>query len=59
MQGRDHVVEDDVMEVGNFVGATFKGVTSNMFSALSKPGTGKRDSMGVMQGEATLQEQPR
>jgi hypothetical protein len=32
MQGHDHAVEDDVMEVGNFVGATFKGDTTNMFS---------------------------
>jgi hypothetical protein len=48
-----------VREVGDFVGATFKGDTANMFSALSKPGTDKRDLMGAVQGEATPQEQPR
>jgi hypothetical protein len=41
MQDRDHAVEDDVMELGKFVGATFKADTTNMFSVLSKPGTGK------------------
>jgi hypothetical protein len=59
MQGRDHAVEEDVMEVGDFVGAIFKSDTANMFSVLSKPGTRKRDSMGAMQGVATPQEQPR
>jgi hypothetical protein len=59
MQGHDHTVEDDVVEVGNFVGATFKGETANMFSVLSKPGTDKRDSMGAVKGEPTPQEQLR
>ncbi|KAK2351443.1 heterogeneous nuclear ribonucleoprotein A0 [Trifolium repens] len=59
MQGRDHAVEDDIMEVGKFVGATFKGDTTNMLSVLSKSGTGRRDSMGAVQGVATLQEQAR
>ncbi|KAK2392456.1 hypothetical protein QL285_065814 [Trifolium repens] len=58
MQGQDHAVEDDVLEVGNFVGATFKGDKNNMFSVLSKPGTGKRASMGAVRGEVTPQEQP-
>jgi hypothetical protein len=59
MQGHDHAVEDDVTEVGNFVGATFPGDKANMFSVLSKPRTDKRDLMGVVQGVATPQEQPR
>jgi hypothetical protein len=32
MKVHDHAVEDDVREVGSFVGATFKGDTANMFS---------------------------
>jgi hypothetical protein len=56
MQGQDHVVEDDVMEMGKFVGATFKGDNTNMFSVLSKPGIGRRDAMGAVQGVVTLQE---
>jgi hypothetical protein len=56
MQGQDHVVEDDVMEMGKFVGATFKGDNSNKFSVLSKPGIGRRDAMGAVQGVVTLQE---
>jgi hypothetical protein len=59
MQGRDQAVEDDVLEVGDFVGATFKGDKANMFSALSKPGTRKRDSIGRVQGVRTPQEHPR
>jgi hypothetical protein len=31
MQGHDHTVVGDVVEVGNFVGATFKGDTTNGF----------------------------
>jgi hypothetical protein len=58
MQGQDHSVEDDVLEVGNFVGATFKGDMNNMFSVLSKPGTGKCASTGAVRGEVTPQEQP-
>jgi hypothetical protein len=56
MQGKDNAIEDDVLEVGNFIGATFKGDKANMFSALSKPGTGKRASSGVVQGGVSLQE---
>jgi hypothetical protein len=59
MQDRDHAVEDDVMELGKFVGATFKADTTNMFSVLSKPGTGMCDSMSAVQGVVTPQEQPR
>jgi hypothetical protein len=59
MQGHGHTVEDDVVEVGNFVGATCKGDTTNMFSVLSKPGTDKRDSRGAVKGEPAPQEQPR
>jgi hypothetical protein len=59
MQGRDQAVEDDVLEVGDFVGATFKGDNANMFSALSKLGTGKRDSMGGVLGVRTPPEQLR
>jgi hypothetical protein len=59
MQGHDHTVVGDVVEVGNFVGATFKGDTTNMFNVLAKPGTGKRVLMGAVQGAATPQEQPR
>jgi hypothetical protein len=56
MQGKDNAIEDDVLEVGNFIGATFKGDKANMFSVLSKPGTGKRASSGVVQGGVSLQE---
>jgi hypothetical protein len=49
-------MEDDVMEVGNFIGATFKGDMANTFSVLSKPGTSKRVSSGVVQGGASSQE---
>jgi hypothetical protein len=41
MQGNASVVEEDVLEVGKVTGATFKGNTTNMFSALSKAGTGE------------------
>jgi hypothetical protein len=57
MQGQDHVVEDYVVEMGKFVGATFKGDNTNRFSVLSKTGIGRRDSMGAVQGVVTLQEQ--
>jgi hypothetical protein len=40
MQGNAIVVEEDVLEVGKAIGASFKGNTTNMFSALSKAGTG-------------------
>jgi hypothetical protein len=50
MQGHDHAVEDDVKEVGNFIGATFKGENVNMFNVLSKAGTRQRDTMDVGQG---------
>jgi hypothetical protein len=56
MQGNDRAMEDDVMEVGNFIGATFKGDMANTFSVLSKPGTSKRVSSGVVQGGASSQE---
>jgi hypothetical protein len=56
MQGHDHAVEDDVMEVGNFVGTTFKGDKSNMFSVLSKSGSSKCDSMGAGQGGVSVLE---
>jgi hypothetical protein len=58
MQGQDNVVEDDVVEMGNFVGATLKGDKTNMFSVLAKSGTGQRDSKGAVQGVVTLQGQP-
>jgi hypothetical protein len=32
IQGHDHAVEDDVREVENFIGATFKGENANMFN---------------------------
>jgi hypothetical protein len=48
------VVEKDVLEVGNAIGATFKGSTANKFSVLSKAGTGKR----VVQGGAHDGEAP-
>jgi hypothetical protein len=50
MQGHDHAVEDDVREVGNFIGATFKGNNANMFGVLSKTGTSKRDTKDAGQG---------
>jgi hypothetical protein len=56
MQGNDRAIEDDVVEVGNFIGATFKGDKANTFSVLSKPGTGKRVSSGVVQGGVSSQE---
>ncbi|KAK2427387.1 heterogeneous nuclear ribonucleoprotein A0 [Trifolium repens] len=46
MQGDASVVEEDVLEVGKAVGATFKGNTANKFSVLSKAGTGKRVGLG-------------
>ncbi|KAK2362426.1 hypothetical protein QL285_087490 [Trifolium repens] len=53
MQGSDRAVEADVLEVGKFIGATFEGDKANMFSALSRPGFGTRDTLGVVQvGEA-------
>jgi hypothetical protein len=56
MQGHDHAVEDDVKEVGNFIGATFKGENANMFSVLSKAGTRQRDTMDVGQGGVAQKE---
>ncbi|KAK2452896.1 hypothetical protein QL285_000647 [Trifolium repens] len=56
MQGRDRAVKDDVLEMGDFVGATFQGDKSNRFTALSKPGSGKQDSLGGAQGARTPQE---
>jgi PIN domain nuclease of toxin-antitoxin system len=47
MQGNERAVEDDVLEVGNAVGATFKGDKANMFSVLSKAGPGKCGTSGV------------
>jgi hypothetical protein len=57
MQGHDHAVEDDVREVGNFIGATFQGENANMFSVLSKAGTSQRDTMKVGQGGVAQKEQ--
>jgi hypothetical protein len=56
MQGQDNVVEDDVVEMGNFVGATLKGDKANMFSALSKAGPVKRDTLGVVRVGALSEE---
>jgi hypothetical protein len=56
MQGKDNAIEEDVLEVGNFIGATFKGDKANKFSVLSKPGTSERVSSGVVQGGVSLQE---
>jgi hypothetical protein len=56
MQGKDNAIEEDVLEVGNFIGATFKGDKANKFSVLSKSGTSKRVSSGVVQGRVSLQE---
>jgi hypothetical protein len=50
MQGNDRAVEDDVLEVGNDIGATFKGDKANMFSVLSKAGPVKRGTPGVAVG---------
>jgi hypothetical protein len=47
MQGNDRAVEEDMIEVGNAIGATFKGDKANMFSVLSKVGPAKRVSPGV------------
>jgi hypothetical protein len=49
MQGSDRAVEEDVLEVGKFIGATFEGDKANMFSALSRPGSVSRDTLGVAQ----------
>jgi hypothetical protein len=56
MQGREGAVEDDVLEMGDFVGASFPGKMSNRFTALSKPGSGKQDPLGGVQGAWTPQE---
>jgi hypothetical protein len=56
MQGNDRAIEDDVVEVGNFIGASFKGDKANMFSVLSKSGTGKQVSPGVVPGGVSSQE---
>jgi hypothetical protein len=57
MQGNDRAVEDDVLEVGNAVGATFKGDKANMFSVLAKAGSVKRDTPGVALVGASSAEQ--
>jgi hypothetical protein len=49
MQGSDRAVGEDVLEVGKFIGATFEGDKANMFSALSRPGSVSRDTLGVAQ----------
>jgi hypothetical protein len=49
MQGSDRAVEEDVLEVGKFIGATFEGDKANMFSALSRAGLVNRDTLGVAQ----------
>jgi hypothetical protein len=49
MHGSDRAAEEDVLEVGNFIGATFKGDKDNMFSVLSRKGCVKRDILGVAQ----------
>jgi hypothetical protein len=49
MQGNERAVEVDVLEVGEAIGASFKGDKSNMFSVLSKAGSVKRDAPSVAQ----------
>jgi hypothetical protein len=49
MQGNDCAVEEDVLEVGKAIGATFKGDKANMFSVLSRAGSVKRDTLSVAQ----------
>jgi hypothetical protein len=49
MHGSDRAAEEDVLEVGNFIGATFKGDKDNMFSVLSRKRCVKRDILGVAQ----------
>jgi hypothetical protein len=44
------------VEVGIFIGASFKGDKANMFSVLSKSGTGKQVSPGVVPGGVSSQE---
>jgi hypothetical protein len=56
MQGNERAVEEDVLEVGNVIGATFKGDKANMFSALSKAGPVKRDTLGVVRVGALSEE---
>jgi hypothetical protein len=50
MQGNDCIVEDDVMEMGKFMGATFTGDNANTFSVLSRAAKGKHASSGPTQG---------
>jgi hypothetical protein len=50
MQGNDHIVEDTVMEMGKFMGATFTGDNANTFSVLSRAAKGKHASSGPTQG---------
>jgi hypothetical protein len=49
IQGGDRAVEEHVLEVGKFIGATFEGDKANMFSALSRAGLVIRDTLGVVQ----------
>jgi hypothetical protein len=44
LQGNDRMVKDDVMDVGNFIEATFRGDTGNMFRVFSKTVLGKPSS---------------
>jgi hypothetical protein len=49
MQGNDHIVEDTVMEMGKFMGATFTSDNANTFSVLSRACKGKHASLGPTQ----------
>jgi hypothetical protein len=51
------MVEEDVLEVGQVVGATFESVKTNMFSVLSKARYGKRDTPKVAEGGEVLRAQ--
>jgi hypothetical protein len=50
MQGNGRIVEDDVMEMWKFMGATYTGDNANTFSVLSRAAKGKHASSGPTQG---------
>ncbi|GAU48878.1 hypothetical protein TSUD_406570, partial [Trifolium subterraneum] len=52
----EQVVVDDVMEVWKAIGVTLKGDTTNMFSALTRPGNSNKMVPGQSQGGGVLDE---
>ncbi|MCI66061.1 endonuclease/exonuclease/phosphatase family protein, partial [Trifolium medium] len=50
MQGSEQVVADDVRDVGQSIGVTFKGDNDNMFRVLARTGKAKQTASGLAQG---------